>query len=52
MVKFLKDHGYQGNYYLQHFVGEKRTLEQLPPSEARKIERDYSIPGIKVIWRN
>ena len=52
MVKFLKDSGYQGNYYLQHFVDETRTLEKLPPSETSKIKRDYSVPGIKVIWRN
>lgn len=51
MVIFLKTSGYQGNYYLQHFVGNTKTLEELPPSEKRKIEKDYSVPGIKVIWR-
>jgi pyruvate formate lyase activating enzyme len=52
MVSFLKTHGYLGNYYLQHFVGNTKTLEQLPPNETRKIEKDYSVTGIKVIWRN
>lgn len=52
MADFLYQKGYSGNYYLQHFVGEKETINTLPKSFKRHFtETKHSLP-IHVIWRN
>lgn len=51
MAGFLYDHGYRGKYFLQHFVGEKKTIEELSTSE--KPDFKYSdFPELKIVWRN
>jgi pyruvate formate lyase activating enzyme len=52
MVAFLEKAGYRGDYYLQHFVGDSPTLEELPASVKKDVTENFSIEGIKVSWRN
>lgn len=50
MANFLYQKGYTGNYYLQHFVGEKETISTLPES-FKKTYLQLVCP-LKIIWRN
>ncbi|MFN3800364.1 anaerobic ribonucleoside-triphosphate reductase activating protein [Belliella pelovolcani] len=51
MASLLRDQGYKGKYYLQHFVGEKETIKSLPQSKKPNIViTDY--PELELIWRN
>lgn len=52
MVSYLKFKGYTGTYYLQHFVDESPTLEDLSPSDKTKVQKEYSQSGFEVVWRN
>ena len=52
MVSYLNLKGYMGTYFLQHFVDEGPTLEDLPPSDKMKVLKDYSQAGLEVVWRN
>lgn len=52
MVCYLNKKGYKGTYFLQHFVDESPTLEELPPSDRRKVQKKYSQFDLEVVWRN
>ncbi len=49
MAALLKERGYKGAFYLQHFVGEKETLKPLP--ESRRLKLDEEAIETKIIWR-
>lgn len=52
MAIFLYEKGYNGNYYLQHFVGDKGSISGLPESIKEKYtQTDFDYP-VKTIWRN
>ncbi|MBW3469784.1 anaerobic ribonucleoside-triphosphate reductase activating protein [Arthrospiribacter ruber] len=51
MASFLRDQGYKGKYYLQHFVGEKETIKTLSHSKKPNLAfTDY--PELELVWRN
>ncbi|SNR97660.1 pyruvate formate lyase activating enzyme [Belliella buryatensis] len=51
MASFLRDQGYKGKYYLQHFVSEKETIRILPYSKKPNLAfTDY--PELEMVWRN
>ncbi|SMD45981.1 pyruvate formate lyase activating enzyme [Aquiflexum balticum DSM 16537] len=51
MAAFLRDQGYKGKYFLQHFVGEKETINTLPHSKKPNFAiTDY--PELGIVWRN
>lgn len=52
MTKFLKEKGYQGNYYLQHYVGDKGSISKLPESIKKVYTHEKFDSPVKTIWRN
>ena len=51
MVAFLDDQNYSGNYYIQRFVNDTRTLGNLGPSLITYDTKDFSLSDIQVIFR-
>ena len=51
MANFLSGKGYNGNYFIQHFVNGSDTLAPLPAS-SRLVYNDFTNPDIQVIFRN
>lgn len=50
MGQYLKDAGYRGNFYVQHFVNGSQTLRPLPYSNQNNIA-DLNLPGVNLIFR-
>lgn len=51
MISYLRQKGYRHAYYLQHFVGDKPTLEALPHSNKHTF-LEVTSTHQNVIWRN
>lgn len=51
MICFLKKKNYTGNFYLQNYVGEKQTIEELQMSERISLN-ELDTHGLSVIVRN
>ncbi|WP_051113369.1 anaerobic ribonucleoside-triphosphate reductase activating protein [Lunatimonas lonarensis] len=52
MAKFLQEKGYQGKYYLQHYVGDTGSISFLPEScKSVFINSEFELPK-NIIWRN
>ncbi|MBK6264002.1 anaerobic ribonucleoside-triphosphate reductase activating protein [Marivirga sp. S37H4] len=51
MSDFLTCKGYTGNYYLQHFTNNSKTIETLPDSVKKEFETDFSTDSIQVMIR-
>lgn len=52
MKSFLAAMGYNGQYYLQHFVNQTKTLEDLGPSKKPKLDQSIIASGPQFVWRN
>ena len=51
MISFLEDSGYTGNYYIQNFVNDTKTLGNLSRSQRILTAEDFASSGIQVIFR-
>jgi pyruvate formate lyase activating enzyme len=51
MRNFLVAKGYRGNYYLQHFTNNSKTLESLSNSVKHEFDTDFSSDSIEVVVR-
>jgi pyruvate formate lyase activating enzyme len=51
MRDFLIQKGYKGNYYLQHFTNNSKTIEGLPDSNKKEYNLDFSSNDVKVLVR-
>lgn len=52
MKNFLAARGYKGQYYLQHFVNQTKTLEDLGPSKKPQLDQSSISSGTQFVWRN
>lgn len=52
MAGFLQRKNYTGTYFLQHFIGEKATLDPLPTSKKEEVTHWASTVDFPVVWRN
>lgn len=52
MITYLEKIGFEGNYYLQHFVNNVPTLSELNYSNKDLKNSDFSTSKIQVIFRN
>ncbi len=52
MKNFLAARGYKGHYYLQHFVNQTKTLEDLGPSKKPQLDQSIISSGPQFVWRN
>lgn len=52
MQSFLTSQGYKGHYFLQHFVNQTKTLEELGPSKKPPLDLSLSSVQPQFIWRN
>ncbi len=52
MRNFLGTQGYKGYYYLQHFVNQTMTLEDLGPSKKPQLDLLFSSTQPQFVWRN
>lgn len=51
MRQFLESAGYNGNYYLQHFTNNSKTIESLPNSDQKEYDLDLSSQQVQIITR-
>lgn len=52
MGNYLIEQGYLGNYYLQHFVNDTKTIADLRNSNLKIQESQFDFDGLKVVVRN
>lgn len=52
MKNFLVSRGYKGKYYLQHFVNQTMTLEDLGPSKKPQVDQSIIASEPQFVWRN
>lgn len=52
MKDFLAARGYKGQYYLQHFVNQTKTLENMGPSKKPQLDQSIISSGPQFVWRN
>lgn len=52
MIDYLEKIGYEGNYYVQHFINDVNTLALLGYSHKQLRTKDFSTPKIQVIFRD
>lgn len=52
MIDYLEKIGYEGNYYIQHFINDVNTLALLGYSHKQIKTKDFSTPKIQVIFRD
>ena len=52
MIDYLEKIGYEGNYYIQHFINDVNTLALLGYSHKQLRTKDFSTPKIQVIFRD
>lgn len=51
MISFLEINNYVGNYYIQHFINDTETLENLEYSKKNISEANLSTSKINVVFR-
>lgn len=51
MVAYLEANGFEGNYYVQHFINDVPTLSPLGYSNKDLKEKDLSTSKIRVVFR-
>lgn len=52
MGNYLLEQGYEGNYYLQHFVNDTATIADLRNSTVKIHDSQLEFDGLKVVIRN
>lgn len=52
MIDYLEQIGYEGNYYIQHFINDVNTLAPLGYSHKQLKTKDFSTSKIQVIFRD
>lgn len=52
MRDFLFDKGYKGTYFLQNYVNDVKTIEDLAPSDKRILKHDFSVKNMEVAIRS
>jgi len=51
MIAYLENTGYTGNYYIQHFMNDVKTIEKLDYSSKKLEDKNLSTAKIKVHFR-
>lgn len=51
MISYLENKGFEGNYYIQHFVNDVATLSPLNYSNKEVKNSDFSTSKIRVVFR-
>lgn len=52
MRDFLIKKGYSGTFFLQHYVNETKTIEELKPSDRRVLDQNFSVKRMNVKIRS